>query len=161
MRKILPILLFLMVLAGCGAQKTFRPVTRGLEYTAEVTVGGQNYTCDCNITQSGDMTVKICEPEELSGLSYRFINETVHAEYKGLSHTIRPEALPPDAVPQTLFDLTKITGTVNLVKSNGVLHTKIGSADVAFSFAPTGLPLSAQIPERDFTVSYRGVRLIP
>lgn len=163
MKKIWSVILVLpLLLCGCDRKPAaVSPVLSGIGFTAEICCRGICYTCDCTVESTGDLALCVREPEELCDSSFTFCGETVKVDYKGLSKTIPTGDFPENSAAAILYRLLQTAGKARAKgKENFTGQGTLNGDSYALVCSPTGLPLSASVPAKDFSVEFRGIEII-
>ena len=88
MKRFLCALFCLVLLCGCsGSSKTVTPVLSGISFTAKVSFYNEYYECETVIDTDGAMRISVLSPADISGMRLIFSNDSVTAEYMGLTYT--------------------------------------------------------------------------
>ena len=121
------------------------------------------YECEVEVDSSGGAVMKVTYPNELSGLKFICKNGIVTAEYLGLSYTPDFEKMPSGAVVKTVY------GIVNDCNSNDIkveddngnyrVSGKIGERAYNLMITPSGLPVSAKVPDESYIIDFKNVTL--
>ena len=162
--RLLCIAFISLLLIGCNAKKDILPILTKLQFTAQIDHYNENYSCFTEIDSHGDMTVEVITPEEINGMLLTFTDDGVNAQYKGITYTPKIDAMPVGNVAQIMYDIfddisnEKAMASVN--ENNCEISGRISDKKYFFTFSPTGLPLTLEIPDDSFKITFKGVTII-
>lgn len=154
-------MVLLMLLCACSGERQVTPVTRGISFTAVIRYYNESYECEVEVDDECCAVVKLTEPADLSGLKFICKGESLTAEYLGLSYTPDVESMPSGAVVKTVYGILRDCSADNASAEeedgNYSFHGKVDDCAYTVMLAPSGLPLSAQIPDESYTVEFKNV----
>lgn len=165
MKRFLCALFCLVLLCGCsGSIKTVTPVLSGISFTAKVSFYNEYYECETVIDTDGAMRISVLSPADISGMRLIFSNDSVTAEYMGLTYTPKTESLPVGSVAQTFYGIIKDLSAKETIpikaNENCIYEGRINERAYSFCFAPSGLPLYIEIPDNSFRIDFSGVKIL-
>ncbi len=160
--KLCCVLLFLIVLCGCGGSNTVVPILNNINFTAETECGDAHYAFDVSISDEST-NIKVISPEEIAGLNLNFSDSNVSAEYLGIKYTPNSGNMPDSGVAAVLNDVINYVNQEGLTavsnENNCCVEGKIGDDEFIFQFSPAGLPLELEIPNKNYTVKFNNVTI--
>lgn len=161
-KNIMSVLMLVFLLCGCGSEVLVTPVTRQISFTAEITYYNECFVCEAAVDENGVMEMTVQSPEALRGLRFTLDGQDTTAELMGLTYTPRSENMPFVAVSRTLYDLLTDCAEQHLEREDGncVYSGTAGERPFTVTFAPSGLPIKAEIPDDSFTVEFRDMTLL-
>ena len=152
------LVLFMVLLIGCGKKAEISPIVNGISFTAEIKYNGKNYSVDTVTSKEGEMSAVVKKPESLAGMKISFDGETVKTEYLGLCYEQNINDVKQNNAALVLFDvLSAVNNGENAVKSdsgNYTLKKKKNGIEYELTVSPTGLPVSLVFPDNDITVEF-------
>ncbi|MBQ3817030.1 MAG: hypothetical protein II802_02010 [Clostridia bacterium] len=166
MKKIL-LVVFVITLALCGCSKTasqIKPVTSGISFNAKVSWYNENFVCSGKITGKDEAVFEINEPEDIKGLIIECKGDDVTARFKGLETSYDVSKTPFSFICSEIYSAVRDTWSEETeVLSEGqefYVEGKANQSDYKMIVAPTGLPLSLEIPNESFKVLFQDVKIL-
>lgn len=157
MKKILCAILVLLTLAACSGKKEVAPLLCGISFSADVSYYNENYKGECTVSKDGALTVKITEPEELSGYTVKLSNEGITAEYLGLSFTPTANNMPASSVLSDFYrQYSAAAFSKEPARSTGDGYRLSGEGYTLWLTA-MGLPQKAELPDESFCIYFYNV----
>lgn len=152
----------ILFLCGCGTVNEVTPVTDGISFDAVMEYYNEKYECSVNIDDDDIMTATVTSPEDIKGLKLKFDGEKVSAEFMGLVYEPKTGAFPMGNAVKTVYDvITEIddeqTAKATPDGKNCKLEGKMNGKEYEFYFSPAGLPLSLEIPDEAFKITFNNV----
>lgn len=157
MKKILSIVLVLLTLAACSSKAAVKPKIYGIEFTADITYYNENYKGECKISEDGVLTLKITEPEILSGYTVTVGKDLIKAEYLGIEFVPNLANMPFSSVMQDLHKTITDLAVSEAAEKKGDTYIIKGGKDAdsyTLYISPTGLPQSLEMPDERFRVYF-------
>lgn len=162
--RLLCVLLAFFNLSGCNTNSEVVPIFTGLRFTAQINYYNENYSCFTEVDAHGDMTVRVVSPDVIEGMVLTLTKSGVTAQYKGITYTPKTESMPVGNVAQILYDIfddaSKTAKALSRGNDNCELIGKVKDKKYCFTFSPTGLPLSLEIPDDSFRINFSNVTII-
>lgn len=152
----------ILFLCGCGTVNEVTPVTDGISFDAVMEYYNEKYECSVNIDDDDIMTATVTSPEDIKGLKLKFDGEKVSAEFMGLVYEPKTGSFPMGNAVKTVYDvITEIddeqTAKATPDGKNCKLEGKMNGKEYEFYFSPAGLPLSLEIPDEAFKITFNNV----
>ena len=111
MKKLFCIVIMLITLCGCGSENRIVPVLKGIAFDASVDFNGEKFAYTAEICDDGSMSAYLTDPTELSGMTIKFDDGDITAEYMGLDYEAKlkqreivREVGSADTLTQALID---------------------------------------------------------
>ena len=159
LRKFLVLVFVLLLLSGCKSKQETAVNLRSISFCADITYYNENYNADCAIGNNGDFTAVITKPEALAGLSLEYSGDGCKLKYNGLEINNKQSFIPENCSLDILKNVLGDCENCILQNSNGNLRLdgKYGKYEYCLTVAPTGLPISLEIPDLGFKVAFKNV----
>ncbi len=149
---------FSVLLCGCG-KKEIRPVLEGVNFKAQLLQNETQYIFSGKILKK-ELNICFTDPAPLGGVtavitpnSSRLIFEEM--EYKNGLMADSPAML----FYKVLSDIMQNEKSGIFDESNCVLKGELDSVSYIFCFAPSGLPISLEIPDENIKVNFSDVSI--
>lgn len=160
---VLPIILF--SICGCEGRKTgIIPLTKGISFTADIVYYNECYECHVTIDSQGVMTAEVIQPSDISGLVISCSENGVSAEFKGLKYDFKSGTQPLGGICGAVYDAIKDTwekqGQVFLENERYYIKGKNKTDNYTIYLGETGLPLTLEIPDESFMVTFKSVTIL-
>ena len=157
-------LMLAVLLCGCGGKKTaVVPLTKGISFTADIKYYNENYKCKVRISEDESFVGEVVSPEEIKGMKITCSKDKMTAEYGGLSYDFKFSSIPLGGVCTAVYEVFKSTWEegVEVVSDNQkfYINGRAGEYEYKMTVAPTGLPLSLEIPDDSFKVEFSDVAI--
>ncbi len=151
-----------LFICGCTGVSEVKPVTDGISFDAVINYHNEKYECSVSIDKEDVMTAYVTSPEDIKGLKLKFDGEKATAEFWGLVYEPKTGSFPMGNVIQTVYDILTDIDDEEVAKAkkgekNCELKGKTDGNDYTFYFSPTGLPLSLEIPNERFKITFNNV----
>lgn len=168
MKKIFAFCLSVILLAwffcGCGGKSTaVVPITKGISFTADIKYYNENYKCKVRISEDESFVGEVVSPEEIKGMKITCSKDKMTAEYGGLSYDFKLSSIPLGGVCTAVYEVFKSTwedGTEVIEDNqNFYINGETNEYEYKMTVAPTGLPLSLEIPDDSFKVEFSDVTI--
>ncbi len=157
-------LLCVVLLCGCTAKGGVSPRLIGIKGEAQIKFFNEEFECAFSSAEDGEITVEILSPEHLKEMSFVYKNKTLTAKYKELEYSPNLDAMPSLAVIRGIIEVlsesTDKNAQRNAKDENYFLEGKIEDICYTLYISPAGLPLSAQIPDKNYTITFKNITLI-
>ncbi len=164
MKRCLCFILLFVLLCGCSDKKTVTPKMKGISFNAVIRYYNETYTCFVTVDENCTAEIEMKEPEDISGMKFVCDKDLVTAEFMGLEYTPDFEKLPSGAAVRTIYkilcDANKKDVKIKEKGGNYLLSGKAYEREYELTLAPTGLPITAQIPDESYTVDFRNVKIL-
>ncbi len=85
MKKLLCIF-SLLLLVGCSNATSIKPTTRNLSFLAEIAYYNEFYEISAEISQNGEMTIKILQPADLKDIVFTVTENDIKSEFNGITY---------------------------------------------------------------------------
>ena len=157
MKKILALILVILTLSACSGKNDVKPTLKGISFNADITYYNENYKGECTISEDGALTLKITEPELLSGYTVMLNGEGITAEYLGVTFTPNLSNMPVSSVITEFYEkITELANSETVEKKGDTYMIKGGKDADAYTLyiSPTGLPQSLEMPDERFRVYF-------
>lgn len=162
MKRILSFLcaVILVPLCACGASEIV-PLSKGIGITAHISYYNESYNTDISIDDSGVFTMKINEPDVLSGISFVLSRDSVKAIYNGIEYTPNENNTQFFGVADKIYRVFKDIEGKTAKEDDGiyVLEGKIGDDDYEITFGKMGLPLTLELDD-NITVRFSDAKIV-
>lgn len=142
MKRLFCIILIILTLCGCETTaNNITPKTKGISFEAEVSCYNEKYECNAVISQNGDTVIEITSPEDIRGLTFKFIANKLTIEYQGLEYKYNSTS-PEHSVANFIYE-TLNSEQPEVVKNNDEFYTegKTENFNYRLFVGATGLPL--------------------
>lgn len=158
MKRFFVLPLLLVFLCGCSKSTQVKPVLDNISFEAEISYGDDNFVCD-TILQENNLSLSVIEPDEINGLSLTLDENSVKAEFNGLSFEPDINSIPQGAVAKVFFAiLNDAEGKLlDYNEQNCVLNGIAAENKYQFIFSPKGLPISLTVDELDLKINFKNV----
>lgn len=163
MKKICLILAFVLLLTGCSAKNSVEPKLKGISFVAEISYYNEIYSCDCIMSEEGELTAKIKIPETLEGFTLKVNSDGVMAEYLGITYTPTDSNMPFSGVIEEFYQKLCIAKDIKEVKKKDNSYSISfgeGATKALLRITEAGLPISMEIPDERFKVDFYKVTII-
>lgn len=160
MKRIISLVIGLLLLSGCNKAEV-APTLNGITFNADITYYNESYKGECSVSEEGVMTLKITEPEVLSGYTLTAERDKMTAEYLGLSFTPTQNNMVFSGVFGDIYNcFCEIIDTKSNAKKTGDAYELSGgkeSKSYTLTVSPTGLPQSLMLPDERFALYFYNV----
>lgn len=163
MKKILSLVLVLLTLAACSSKSAVKPKIYGIEFTADITYYNENYKGECKISEDGTLTLKLSEPEILSGYTVTVGKDSIKAEYLGIEFIPNLANMPFSSVAQDIHKRIAEIAEAESAEKKGDTYIIKGGKDAdsyTLYISPTGLPQSLDMPDERFRVYFYSAKAL-
>ena len=149
----------LFFLVGCNNFRKIEPVTRGIEFVADIKYYNEHYECECDIDSSGEMNLKFTYPAEIEGLEFNLSKNGISAEYRELEYINKNEVFK-STVACLLWEV--FLGVGDEVKSENDVFYALGETkefDYRLELGSSGLPIKLKTNPDIAEIEFRNVRI--
>lgn len=148
---------------GCKKSSDVTAVTKGLSFTAEITLGQLNISSDAVIKSDGTAEFKIISPEEIKDLCYICNGDSVTLKFNGLEYTI--EGNPPEAnAIVTVYKVFCLADSFkdSVTSKDGIftLDFTLNGQNFTMLLGSSGLPIKILSKNADFEVIIKNATII-
>ena len=155
----------LALLCGCMEKNAgITPVTKGISFSAAVVYYNECYNCKVTVDADGVMTARMTKPEDIKGLTVRCGKEGVSAQFKGLSYDFKSGTLPIGGICGAVYDALDDTFApdteVFCENDKYFVKGRTKTDPYTMYFGETGLPISLEIPDKSFVVTFKNVTIL-
>lgn len=162
--RLLCVIFFISVISGCNTKNVVIPVLTNLQFTAQIEKYNESYSCQTNIDANGVMKIKVNAPELIEGMLLTFDESGVTAQYKGITYTPKTESMPIGNVAQLMYvvfnDLSNNTEISLKDRENCKIIGRTNDKEYTFTYSPAGLPLTLEIPDDGFKITFEDVTVM-
>lgn len=162
MKKLFCIVIMLITLCGCGSENRIVPVLKGIAFDASVDFNGEKFAYTAEICDDGSMSAYLTDPTELSGMTIKFDDGDITAEYMGLDYEAKLNAFPQGNIVKIVYDVFCNSEKGECFTADGEncrAEGKTGGKNYLFDLAPSGLPLSLEFPDDDIKIIFNNVKI--
>lgn len=166
MKKLLVLLVMIVLLGGCGAEKNTPPLP-DLNFTGNISVTYNNFDMKCTIENilADKCTVTVTEPEILSGLTVCFENGVSTFSFQDVSYDIDSSlSRRIEFVSAFSESVKKIMSSAECQKLENGNWLYTGASDFGKFFLvqdeTSGYPVSFRIPESGLSVTFNDMKPI-
>lgn len=160
MKRFVCLFLCLGFLVGCSdSHRAIEPLTRGIEFSAEIKYYNELYECDCQVNNSGEMNVEFRYPVELEGLKFTISDKGVSSEYRQLEY-INQNSIFENTAAHLIWDV--LVNSSDEVKSeNDVFFLEGDSENFKYrlELGSSGLPIKLVTTPDIIEVVFKNVRI--
>lgn len=165
LKKIISFIMITLLLCGCAKQTSkVKPVTSGISFTARITWYNEVFVCTGEISNQTKATFEINEPEDIKELKITCDGDNVTASFKGLQEEYDISKTPFSFICAEVYGALRDTWRedIEVAEKEQQLYIegRANEKDYKMIIAPTGLPLSLEIPNESFTVIFEDVKII-
>ena len=165
MKKItILVFLALLMFAGCKNSNTddIQLNLKSISFNADITYYNENYAAECVINKYGGFTAKLTEPENLSGFTISYFDESCKIIYNDIVISNATNLLPQSCSVEIINEIFKDcqSGDIATEKGNYKVNGNLNGNRYILTSAPTGLPLSLEVPDFGMKVSFSNVTVI-
>lgn len=163
-KKLICIVFVVLSLCGCSEKRSsVKPVLKGISFNAEITCYNECYTAACAVSEDGAISAEVTSPDELKGLKFAVKNGDITTEFDGISATEKLKDLPVCGAYTAMIDvLCDVMNSEDPVINDGnelFINAGTENGKYRLSIAPTGLPLSLEIPDQGFKMEFFDAQL--
>lgn len=153
-------LAFCFLLCGCNTQKTATPVTKGIEFTLNVSFGETKYDVSTRIDNGGCMDATVNLPEAIKGMKIISNKFETSAEYNNLNYTYNEDEFTGENCIVTIYNILSSLSDEQLPLKNGencVVVGKYAGDKYDFVFSPSGLPIELNIETKNLKAVFSDI----
>lgn len=163
MKRMVCLIVLVLFLCGCEGQQPVKTRGVGFSFGLDLAYYNEEYELSGAVSNDGVLTLEVTAPEDLSGLKLTYKDQTVKAEYMGLTYTPDNGKMPIGCATTVLYELLRLAEAAEDLpqqKEGQVCREgKVGDDWYRFFFSPFGLPLSFEVPACGLTGVFRDVTL--
>ena len=157
--------MFVVILffSGCNTSKTVTPVTKGIEFTLNVTAKESKYDITAVIDGGGCIEATVNSPETIKGMKITSNKFETLAEYKNLKYTYNEDEFSGDNYIITVYNILSSLENKKLsIESceNCSISDRYSGEKYDFTFSPAGLPIELNVESKNFKAVFSKTRLI-
>lgn len=164
MKRMVSLVVLVLFLCGCQGKQPVKTKGVGFSFGLDLAYYNEEYSLSGSVFEDGVLVVEVTAPEDLSGLKLTYKNQTVKAEYMGLTYTPDNGKMPVGCATTVLYELLRLveeTQELPRQKDGQVFREgKVGEYWYRFFFSPLGLPLSFEVPACGLTGVFHDVTLL-
>lgn len=151
---------FLLCSCATKAEK-IKPLTKGLQFTAQIKFYNEEYECDTIIKQNGDTEISFLSPQYLSGLKITYSAGGVTANYQGLEYKYESGSLPQYSISDTLYKILSYPyDTVIEQDDNYYVEYIEDNLNCKMQIGATGLPIKIEEKSSRFEILIKNPTII-
>ena len=136
----------------------------GISFNAVIRYYNEAYTCFVTVDENCKAVIEMKEPEDISGMTFICKKDAVTAEFMGLEYKPNMENLPSGAVVRTIYKILCDANQKNVKlkedDGNYLLKGNAYEREYELTLAPTGLPITAKIPDESYSIDFRNVKIL-
>ena len=164
MKKIICVFVCLFLLCGCGTKASdVKVVTKGITAKANIYYYGNEYECNINADQNGEVGFLITKPKNLKDFTITFIGGEVSAKYKGLNYSPSLSAIDYGGALKEIYGVLSYLQNSDyavMKKSEGYfVKGKTEENNFCLYVTEAGLPLNIVFEKDNFYVVFSEVSL--
>lgn len=132
----------MFLLTSCNAPaKNIVPKTKGITFTTNVSYYNESYECEVLIEQNGDTSVSIISPDDIKGLTFKFVGNETSVNYGNLNFTL-PQNSPEQSVADFIYKVFEAPNET-VIKDGDEFYVEGKTKDYEYKLylGATGLPL--------------------
>ena len=155
-------LLIVTLLCGCKrAAKGNRISLESMSFTADITYYNEDYSADCVVDRNGNLTAVFSQPKSLAGLKFEFSPDKNTVTFNGIKIENSDKYLPQNSVVSVIDEVFKLCNNADAKESkhNFVVKGTVGKNEYVFTAAPSGLPISLEVPDLALKVDFNNIKL--
>ncbi len=158
MKKFFVLPLLLVIFCGCSQPKQISPILNDISFEAQISYENENFVCDTTLLDD-TLNFSVIKPDEIKGSSLTLSENSVKAEFNGLSFEPDINSIPQGAVIKVFLEVLKDVKDkkIDCNDNNCIINGSVSEYEYKFVFAPTGLPISLTIDELDLEIDFKNV----
>lgn len=162
MRKILCLIVPVLLLCSCATKaEKIKPITKGLQFTAQINFYNEQYECDTIIKQNGDTEISFLTPEDLSGLKIIYSAGGVTTSYNGLEYKYDYGSLPQYSASDILYKIFSTEYDIVIEQDDNYYVEYIeDNLNCKMQIGATGLPIKIKEKSSRFEILIKNPTII-
>ena len=160
LKRLLCAVFSLLILVGCNNNfRKFEPITKGIDFLAEIKYYNEHYECICDINSSGEMHAEFTYPAEIEGLKYNVSKNGISAEYEELEYINKNEIFENTAAYLIWDVLSNVKGQVKSEDNLFFVEGKTKEFDYRLELGSSGLPIKLTTKPDIIEVTFKNVKI--
>lgn len=165
MKKTFAVVFALVIfLCGCGEKEEITPQTKNIAFVADITYYNESYSLKTKVDSKGNMQATVVTPTDFGSLVFNFKGDKVTAEFMGLTYTPQTGSLPVNNVAKIIYDaISDVSSDSEIAVKEGkncVVKGEIEGRKYEFTFSPSGLPLTLELPDDGYKARFNDLTVL-